>query len=155
MSKQQVRVQLDVDWIMSLEDKNAKEAVQWLEDYVPDGYILESSYNGYDDACRGVLASTREETDEEYEARIAKERALEAEKQYRKRLLEENQAEKMERYKIEDMALHNYLSKFPGNPHLNDLENLFRTTAQLEAQGKSGVILDNLKECIARLERGT
>lgn len=155
MTKQQVRVELDIDWIDALDYLPIEAAIIWLQRNVPSGVTLEREYYGHEGACNGIAYHMRGETDEEYEARLTKEAQLAREKAHSKRLREESQAAHMERLRMEGVAVHNYLSKHIGNPRIGDLENLFRTTAQLEAQGKVGVVLDNLKECMARLEKAS
>lgn len=153
MTKQQIREVLpNSDWIDKLQYATRAEALAYIET-LPDYVTFEIDYYGYDcESAYGELSYTREETDEEYSTRLAKEVQEQLEREARQRITQENQAEKMARYAVEQVALHAYLSQHEGNPQINDLENLFRSVQNLEAVGKAESSLKALRECMKAIE---
>ena len=156
MTKQQIRVVLpDSDWIEKLEGCTSSEALCYINS-VPSNITFDTDYCGY--GCSymyGELSYMREETDEEYSARLAKEAQSQREREARMRLEQENQAEKMARYALQEVALHAYLKQHEGNPQSGDLENLFRMVQNLEAAGSAASSVAALKECMAGIEKNT
>ena len=148
--KQQIKEYLYIDWVRELDGLTVPEAITWLLENTPVGCTLDSDYcdNSY-------LITTRCETDEEEAARIAEEEQFQKDRDIKAKLKAQSDAERMERLRVEDVVLHSYLVKHKGNPHIGDMENLFRAMIMLEREGQQGEAMAGLKECLKRLENNS
>ncbi len=141
-----------INWQEELEDKSVEDAIQWLSVYTGKGYLMGRDYYGYDGGSYGNFITQREETDEEYSARLVEEQAKadakEAE-QVRQAYLLQN---KINILKGQDLALSTYLEKHKDNPRIGDLENLFMALAQANMSGATGAFVQQLQDCMTALE---
>lgn len=140
--KLQIKEILELNWTEALEDKVKLEAIEWLQENIPDGAILDLEYCGDNRGTYGIAYIMREETDAEEYKRTTREL-----------LWRESNIERMERIQGEELVLQTYLTEHKDNPNIGDLENLFRATMNLERTGETGAASKALRECVARLEK--
>lgn len=152
MSKKNVVDTIKWNWVSELNGLSAEDASTKLKAHVPSDFSLKLE-NDYDYSY-GVLVRVREETDAEYSARVQLEKVTEDEREQeriREALYLQN---KIALLKSQDIALSAYLEKHKDNPKIGDMENLFTALAQVQMSGKAdGQVVEQLKECLAKLER--
>lgn len=152
MTKKIIRARVDEPcWVHSFDGKTVEEAIAFLQCLDP-ALEMELDY-GYEGIDRGDLYSVREETDEEYAERLAKE-AEEIRKQEEADKLAEQQL--LQRLMLEaskDLAFKTYMEKHNGNHHIGDLSNLFIAVMQCLKSGADKRAVQPMLDVMERLEK--
>jgi hypothetical protein len=152
MTKQTVETLMDfVDWTDQFDGRTVGQAIEWLSK-IPKDFVMkvDSDYGGSE---YGEIYEVREETDEEYSARVAKECQDEEDRWAAKRKAEEQLAERMMLIAAKDVAFKAYMEKHKDNPNIGDLSNLFMAAMSLTKAGVQGSALAPLLACMERLEK--
>lgn len=152
MTKQTIRTQLNVeDWIQGLDGKTIREAIGYLSQYDYDVVLNEE--HDYDGGSYGYLYTVREETEEEYSARLAQEDEEQRQREEAERKAQEQLTERMMLIAAKDVAFKAYMEKHKDNPNIGDLGNLFMSVMSLTKAGARANAMGPVLECMERLER--
>lgn len=151
MTKQTIGTRLDVDWIDALAGKTIREAVGYLSQYDYDAGLGYST--DFDDQPYGYLYTEREETDEEYAARLAQEAEEERQREEDERKAQEQLTERMMLIADKDVAFAAYMEKHKDNPNIGDLSNLFMAAMSLGKERHGASVVGPMLECMERLEK--